>query len=425
MAEITNGGVVSNEKLDIIRGSVEEGFQRHKILSDFGGEDDGKNDCTTRKAKLALSKQEYRKLKQDSQALQTRLQILDYLVNVNEENWPTISSKDDEYKKVYEEKKKVSNDLLDLEDEIQEFVEKAQEESSLLQDKISTLKQKLESVSSKKQKYEELYKQHTECLAKCQLELLNKEENFSDILEQQKQKVELTNAALQKCNSMMSMLTSSISENEENLQQLIKIGLEKLQIMVEKKKKKILVMKEDREWFEAYTKLNSKLFGVGENYLSENEWCVDLASSNEGSDMVTLELSRDPLKQRQCSDVKIAGDEVSINNAAQEAMDSNDVCYAIQEIRKQFTAHAPLAKEINSLRQRFAIDFLQDENVLICMFGSCGNIVCRLKIKPGYPSSGQINLEKVTGHTEDTICNPPMPNPTLTDWLIHLQQILV
>ncbi|XP_033111138.1 autophagy-related protein 23-like [Anneissia japonica] len=429
MADVVTG-FVSDEKLTIFRRSCQEGCQQLKVLSKFSGDDSEKNDCSTRKAKLALSKQEYSKLKPDSQTLQTKLQILDFLLNVNEENWPTLSAKDEEYSKVHEEKKKVNMDLVDMEDEILELVERAQEESTVLQDKISTMEQKLTSVESKKEKYEEIYKYHTECLAKCKLNSFNKSEKISDVLKRQEETLTCVEASLKKCTSSVITLRRTISHCQANLDQMkstVTTGRKILQAISDENEEKRMKMVENTKWCEGYTSLSNKLFQVKENSFSGNSWSVDVKPySNLENDKVTLIFNRNHNDPHQYSDVKIVSDTLDIRTTAEEAMKSNDISYLIQEIHKKFTSHMPLAKEINSLRQKFAIDFLQDENVLVCMLGSCGNIVCRLKIEQGYPSNGRISLQKITGQPEGTQpnCHPAMSNPTLTDWLDHLQQVL-
>jgi len=51
---------------------------------------------------------------------------------------------------------------------------------------------------------------------------------------------------------------------------------------------------------------------------------------------------------------------------------------------------------------RFALDWLQTENVLTVLFGNEASIVVRLHINPAYPTSGDVSLLSAVGLPEGT-----------------------
>ncbi|KAB5553872.1 hypothetical protein PHYPO_G00043690 [Pangasianodon hypophthalmus] len=94
---------------------------------------------------------------------------------------------------------------------------------------------------------------------------------------------------------------------------------------------------------------------------------------------------------------------------------------ALLEVMECYISQGKMLAEIQALHSRFAIDWCPAKRLLI--FLKSATTVCHLELDEGYPSSGRAKLLAV--RKDGNLLNlsalqPPVMNPTLTDWLEFL-----
>ncbi|KAI0208028.1 hypothetical protein LSAT2_007303 [Lamellibrachia satsuma] len=106
------------------------------------------------------------------------------------------------------------------------------------------------------------------------------------------------------------------------------------------------------------------------------------------------------------------------------AIQKNDVRLLVTDVQTTWIRHMPLVQEIETLRKKFALDWLPTENLLTVLFGNEASIVVQLHIDPGYPASGGVTILSAVGLPEGTTVSqlqlPCSGSHCLTDWLEHL-----
>ncbi|KAG7334925.1 hypothetical protein KOW79_001521 [Hemibagrus wyckioides] len=94
---------------------------------------------------------------------------------------------------------------------------------------------------------------------------------------------------------------------------------------------------------------------------------------------------------------------------------------ALLEVMECYISQGKMLAEIQALHSRFAIDWCPAKRLLT--FLKSATIVCHLELDEGYPSNGHAKLLAVRkdGNPLDlSALQPPVMNPTLTDWLEFL-----
>ncbi|XP_076444096.1 uncharacterized protein LOC143282366 [Babylonia areolata] len=109
-----------------------------------------------------------------------------------------------------------------------------------------------------------------------------------------------------------------------------------------------------------------------------------------------------------------------------EGEDSVDsVPSLIHTIKQRWLSHVPLLSEVNQLRSKFAIDWIQQESTLRVIVGKGGGIVCSLHIPSGYPHQGQVTLTNVMGASDTFVVEDLKPSTgrRLEDWVCFLEDL--
>lgn len=103
--------------------------------------------------------------------------------------------------------------------------------------------------------------------------------------------------------------------------------------------------------------------------------------------------------------------------------DIDNLSQLVSRIKARWFSHIPLLSEINNLQHRFAIDWIQKENILRVIVGKGGGIVCSLNIPPSYPHQGQVTLDGVIGSSDSEQAQilEPETGSRLEDWVQHLE----
>ncbi|KAF7698020.1 ZW10 interactor isoform X1 [Silurus meridionalis] len=94
---------------------------------------------------------------------------------------------------------------------------------------------------------------------------------------------------------------------------------------------------------------------------------------------------------------------------------------ALLEVMECYISQGKMLAEIQALHSRFAIDWFPAKRLLI--FLKSASTVCHLELDEGYPLSGRAKLLAVRkdGNLLNlSVLQPPVMNPTLTDWLEFL-----
>ncbi|XP_042199229.1 uncharacterized protein si:dkey-225f5.4 [Callorhinchus milii] len=105
-----------------------------------------------------------------------------------------------------------------------------------------------------------------------------------------------------------------------------------------------------------------------------------------------------------------------------------DLPEMIAEVSKRYISQAELWSEIQCLQQRFAIDWLEERRTLTFLHlpaGSSSHVLYTFLVEPGYPANGGVRLCSVQGQNGafDTVVQPSSAQPTLCDWLEHLNSV--
>ncbi|KAK7480015.1 hypothetical protein BaRGS_00028748 [Batillaria attramentaria] len=96
----------------------------------------------------------------------------------------------------------------------------------------------------------------------------------------------------------------------------------------------------------------------------------------------------------------------------------------VARVKARWFSHMPLLAEINYLRCRYAIDWIQKENILRVIVGKGGGIVCTLEIPPAYPHQGQVTLSSIMGVSDTVQVDnlKPLTGLRLQDWVQYLEE---
>ncbi|XP_025077808.1 uncharacterized protein LOC112554298 [Pomacea canaliculata] len=141
---------------------------------------------------------------------------------------------------------------------------------------------------------------------------------------------------------------------------------------------------------------------------------------------ITLTFKTDALGCVYIADVKSDMESLDIGDLWQEKkLGWDDLSSLVLAIKTRWFSHIPLLSEVHRLRNRFAVDWIQKENILRVIMGKGGNVVCSLAIPPSYPKQGEVTLANIIGapdFEEPSSLKPPA-SCGLEDWVLHLEKI--
>ena len=102
---------------------------------------------------------------------------------------------------------------------------------------------------------------------------------------------------------------------------------------------------------------------------------------------------------------------------------SSDIPMLVTFLKSVWASSACLITEIETLREKHAIDWIPKERTLLLMTKAKASCVCSLDIPEKYPWSGSISLKNVTGLGLEN--DDIMPNDkSLTGWISYLEDLV-
>ncbi|KAK2162988.1 hypothetical protein NP493_1492g00022 [Ridgeia piscesae] len=117
---------------------------------------------------------------------------------------------------------------------------------------------------------------------------------------------------------------------------------------------------------------------------------------------LTIHVSLTPSAGYKLQTVQVSPSTLDVKDIIATAVCNNDIRYLVYQVQAVWERDMPLWQEIETLREKFALDWLQTENVLTVLFGNEASIVVRLHINPAYPTSGDVSLLSAVGLPEGT-----------------------
>lgn len=230
-----------------------------------------------------------------------------------------------------------------------------------------------------------------------------------------------TNLLLEGEKANLDTLTSRQKMSQETLSYLKQLSAPRHQLVADRQKNlaKLTELKADLEQssevkcsFTDADSVNIVLFPSGN---------VE-ATNGDASLMVTLKF--DPLKGELC-DVKLSETVKGADDIIKEAKTSSDLIKLILDLKSLWGSSASLFSEIYTIRERHAVDWIQEEGILHLMVKKGSSVVCTLGIPEGYPRSGPVTLDNIIGDTQGTdVTQIKVPiDSSLTGWIVHLETI--
>nr|XP_033779479.1 ZW10 interactor [Geotrypetes seraphini] len=102
------------------------------------------------------------------------------------------------------------------------------------------------------------------------------------------------------------------------------------------------------------------------------------------------------------------------------ADDLKSMTTALLEIQQCYQSQVKLLSELQTLKDRYAIDWLPKERKLLYLKAK---VIYTLFVQAGYPTSGRVQLLSVAnskGSADPSVIKPPQENPSLSNWLAYL-----
>ncbi|ELU14395.1 hypothetical protein CAPTEDRAFT_224875 [Capitella teleta] len=165
---------------------------------------------------------------------------------------------------------------------------------------------------------------------------------------------------------------------------------------------------------------------LGYREVSHDAYSVILECTDEtvktSNLLVTLFFQGSPFKSP-LQDVSVNIPTLPIRDITKRALARYDVESLLLELRDCWTKHSSLMEEMHQLRQRYAIDWQNDEEQLVVLLGKSVHVKCILSVPKEYPHNASISLISVSSLPDIELLKPKNVNPTLTDWLEYLEEV--
>ncbi|CAN2389197.1 hypothetical protein PRIEUP_LOCUS4529, partial [Pristimantis euphronides] len=230
--------------------------------------------------------------------------------------------------------------------------------------------------------------------------------------------------SLQRYRSQKAIAEEKAKERERHLQedfQKQQLVVQKCQDQIEQLKGEIQKLEQSADFWTQSVNRDSSLLGLlrklqGMSLVSvdEKELVVDL-NVTEMAEIPPLRVKLHWTCEEKFQ-VETEGCMAALPPELQHGTTSH-ITPTIAELQCWYRSHAKLLKELNELRERFAIDWLPTERKLLFLRG---NKQHSLMIEPGYPVSGGIQLLGADPCSVSDDIKPPVENPSLSDWLEYL-----
>ncbi|XP_070565982.1 uncharacterized protein [Ptychodera flava] len=421
---------VEKDDLEETRRVLDELKKRKRILLE--SKDQLSEDDVMLKSELLQSKGEFHKLKIRYKQLQSKAKFWEVIESGTKENdWPSPSAIDKEIKATKSKFEGVKDDIAMTTEELEELTQTAQTAQEKLEERLQQFEEKLQQIQEKKARFQEVKAKYEHIYGNGKSKGLSPE-NIDAALENQRKQLDAANQAIAQCGVAMTTLKvqiESLKDEDEAIKQRVEDARLALQKLQQEKQGKDEEVADRIKWCEGVYNLLSHS-GRITNPKVEGK-CISLEITPLANHCTTLlvqiQYREDTHGQLVMDDVKVNIDTLVLDEIIKIAKETNDVGFVLNEIMHQYDCHAPILGEIEDLRQRYAIDWIDNENVVRLMLADDGHIVCTLTIDKGYPAIGGVTLKNVTGIGKDTqIGNlkPSVSNPSITDWMQYLHEEL-
>ncbi|XP_796223.3 uncharacterized protein LOC591573 [Strongylocentrotus purpuratus] len=251
-------------------------------------------------------------------------------------------------------------------------------------------------------------------------------------LQEQREALRTTELALQRCYLLLTEHKRAVSRLQEKCcmaRAIQKTCQQTVDTLQQQKAEQDRGTNESREWLQKSLQALKHITGVRNIRVQDQTVTLDLSCNGSTSEVMaeikmTFKCSADGNGESKLIAAQLGQELLDCNDVISEAISLNDPVLLVGEIKRRLNSHAPVLQEVESLRHQYAIDYVHEERKLHAMLGSSGQVVCTLTIDSGYPTSGKATLTKIEGNGHDKDLGhykPPMENPTMSDWLMHLQ----
>ncbi|XP_046580181.1 coiled-coil domain-containing protein 18-like [Haliotis rubra] len=342
-------------------------------------------------------------------------------------NWLTTEQADAELEEASSELQEVKSEIKDVKTAIQSLCESAEEGFSLLTQKQQLLEEKKQELEEKKLKLQQRQTKNSTT----QLASDDTEEGSTgqEIINNLSTKIEAVEYAILKCDEAIDQVTSQLQLMQPTIkamEQTVSLNTNRLKQITEEQKRKKSVMSQLAKRLEELVGNMESVSGLTVIPLS---WCgMRVEFPRAGTDGVqlalSLEYSENNLGDLVLKSAEVNVDSIDVSEMLHEAVAHNDVPALVTKLKSRWLSHQPLLTEVSQLRLRYAIDWIQEENILRVMVGRGGSIVCTLIIPSGYPLSGEVTLTDIKGHsgTDLTDLQPAGCERGLTAWAEMLEE---
>uniref|UniRef100_T1IPA5 Uncharacterized protein n=1 Tax=Strigamia maritima TaxID=126957 RepID=T1IPA5_STRMM len=323
---------------------------------------------------------------------------------------------------------RAKNNMNTLRGKLAKNTSRAEEGYRLLSNRLFSVEERLDEVTSRKRKYEDLLEQYKRLrtprsndsqthLAERQSKLLKLDTNIQD--------------------------TDGLMKSTAREKQILSEACDKMQVFLDDTKGVLNHFKEATcarkkecinlfKWCSSILQV-SDLHMIREHSISEKE--IAFEYQNQPTVVVScprLVLTVTFNKRRRGAhpysiiSVKANIESLAISDLIDRSIENNQVLDLLTKVQLRWLDHIPLLNEIMQLRDKYAIDWLVEQQRLRFMVGQGGNIICTLVIPSTYPHKGAITLEQVSGFKlESELAHyKPSQDVSISGWLDYLSNLL-
>ncbi|XP_002741210.1 uncharacterized protein LOC100368543 [Saccoglossus kowalevskii] len=379
------------------------------------------------KMKLPPSKTEFHKLKITYKSLQSKINFYE-LINTAKENWPTLSSIEDEIKANKSKFEGLREEIENIKEEMKELTEKAQTAQEQKDQNVALMDEKMQLIEAKKNKFVELREKYNKVYNSYKKRGVSQDDIDSVLASQRKQLNVANEAIMQYEDTLQSrkLETDNFKAESEEIRQRVNIATASLGALNNQKQEKAEEITNNLNWCHEMCKILSYMGRISDPVVEEDSIHLEIASlaPNCKPLIVSMHFTKQSTGDVILSDAKTNIMTLVTDDVITAGVKDNDVLFLLNEIIHRYDCHAPLLGEMEDLRSKYAIDWIVDERKVKLMIADNVHNVCTLCIEEGYPITGGVLLKSIDG-SDVSLDNlkPPMPNPSITDWIhyLHIQ----
>ncbi|XP_064621096.1 uncharacterized protein LOC135483951 [Lineus longissimus] len=399
-------------------------------LATKGTGSDGGNVTEVSGARLSIMKEQFTTMKGQKIALLTQLKFTENLIKDNPSCWALGQTEARElFGSVRDSLRKWKETLMELTGQAEELTEVYQQCLEEYEDKKKTLENKLSDLEQKQNRLMGLKQKYNALSQRVDLTDMRGDHIVTKVKELDDTRMGLE-SGLVSCKDKMeciSVAVKCIYDRFADIQKLVHASLEIAENIVSNLEDKLANDKGLYESLSCVCHWKEAISSVRETTVNQDVAIVELTSP-DGEEKLKLSME---FKFNEFGDFVLAtahvdDNTVEIGDLVDYAVANDNILHLVKEVQARWVTHRPLLSEISTLQNRFAIDWISEQNTLRMMLGLGGHIVCTLTISDGYPNTGCVELTNVEGFNEDLLLEnikPEQEKPSLTNWLeyLHLQ----